>query len=482
MNRRFVTVPGPVFAFLALSAALAACGEDSGTPAPVVECTVSEECTDLELGKCEKAVCAAQKCVKGSKGPGEACGNGGTCGEDGTCTGEAEPEPEAVELSCDNVQFEGCCTPDNVLYYCDPDTQSLEENECAGGCGWNDDPEAGYYDCNSSLPSPDASFPWLCPGETCDDPCGGVECGFRCGMDCGGCSGGEVCTDNKCGAPKVPCGDIDIVGCCTAAGGIAFCQDDELMEGTCGDGNVCGWDPEARGGAGWYDCVSQSFGDPSGENPFLCPGETCAESCDGKECGTACAQTCGVCEGDLVCEEGKCIDPDAPPDEAADETAEEVPDGGVPDADGGTTEVVEDAAEDGGTTDEGPTPDSAEPDGGDAAEPDGGDAADSGGPIQPGACTNPADQTVLDAEDTDMLASSVACGAACEEDATETCVSDCLVAATSLSKACAGCWVAAVLCAYEQCPACTSDFTSDACTGCAGSTCLGGLTDCTGIQ
>jgi len=138
---------------------------------------------------------------------------------------EPEPEPDTTPgpppefLSCENVTFQGCCTPNNEVFWCEKDTLFTVTCGVGGGsCGWNDD--QNWYDCRSTgLAEPAGDHPYLCSTESCDNPCQEQACGTHCGQDCGDCDDGLFCstgnacetcscTDKKCGVNECgqPCG------------------------------------------------------------------------------------------------------------------------------------------------------------------------------------------------------------------------------------------------------------------------------------
>ncbi len=148
---------------------------------------------------------------------------------------EPEPEPETdtstgpapTFLSCDNVTFEGCCTPDNEVFWCENDTLfTLTCGMGGGSCGWNN--EENWYGCRGTgLAEPAGDHPYLCSTESCDNPCQDQACGTHCGQDCGNCGDGlycttqntcEVCscTDKKCGVNECgqPCGQCTTTDVC----------------------------------------------------------------------------------------------------------------------------------------------------------------------------------------------------------------------------------------------------------------------------
>ena len=100
------------------------------------------------------------------------------------------------------------------------------------------------------------------------------------------------------------CGEVNIVGCCSTDNIAKTCTSEGLAETDCGaNGETCGWSS-----MGFYNCDSEGLADPDGNHPFLCPGEVCEGSCDGKNCGTdGCGNSCGVCEGGTTCNLGSGI-------------------------------------------------------------------------------------------------------------------------------------------------------------------------------
>jgi hypothetical protein len=143
--------------------------------------------------------------------------------------------------------------------------------------------------------------------------CGTRECGNdACGNKCGDCEGTEICSDaGQCETDPTDCGEITFEGCCSGTGQLKYCNEGVLEVIDCpanaaeGGPATCGWFE----GSG-YDCSNAAEADASGAFPWLCPGETCAETCGTRECGFVCGQACGSgCEGNEICSpEGQCIE------------------------------------------------------------------------------------------------------------------------------------------------------------------------------
>jgi hypothetical protein len=59
-----------------------------------------------------------------------------------------------------------------------------------------------------------------------------------------------------------------MVGCCTAAGVLYYCDSSNVVtKQACAAGTVCGWNATAS----YYDCVAPPGGsDPSNTYPILC--------------------------------------------------------------------------------------------------------------------------------------------------------------------------------------------------------------------
>ena len=291
----------------------AVCGEDRTCgSAPVDDgtvCTTSNAC--LEGETCTAGVCAggttkAADCGTAVCGE-DACGNScGTCATGETCDAGA---CVAGAAECGDITFEGCCTAAGAVKYCNEGV--LETLDCPSDgrtCGWASD---DGFDCSDEASGdPSETFAYLCPGETCTETCGTRECGSVCGQACGtGCGDGEICSaEGTC--EQHPCGGVTFFGCCNADGSVTYCDNDALVTVDCATDKprspTCGWVSDTAG----YYCSSAETSDASGENPYLCGGETCTETCDTRACGSVCGQTCaGTCGDGQACDEssGTCI-------------------------------------------------------------------------------------------------------------------------------------------------------------------------------
>jgi hypothetical protein len=81
-------------------------------------------------------------------------------------------------------------------------------------------------------------------------------------------AGTSSSTSASSGGP-ITCDSVDgAVGCCDSTGVLHYCDTLlEVVDQTCADVEVCGWDPFN----GWYDCVLPPGGpDPSGSYPLSC--------------------------------------------------------------------------------------------------------------------------------------------------------------------------------------------------------------------
>jgi|GEM_PF-1928404 len=313
-------------------------GDNGGTPDSTVGCTNDSDCVASD--ECKVAACIGGVCQETNKADGTACTNPDpACNDSATCSaGACNVTPAAPSCGaavcgtdacgnscgtcaagescvsgactgapqgCGDITFEGCCTNDNVLQWCqDGQVQTLDCTNSDGGplvCSWWAD--NSFFGCIGELDETPAEFEYLCPGEectaTCEDP--GVECGTVCGVDCGGCGDGQFCgADNTCQA--CACGDdqdcgvdecgnscgecgagetclgnqvciydacqsgVGFTGCCDPTGELTFwCEEGQPQVAAC-QGNGCGWDSENN----FYDC-GQSGADPSGTSPLECP-------------------------------------------------------------------------------------------------------------------------------------------------------------------------------------------------------------------
>ncbi|NOZ01042.1 MAG: agmatine deiminase family protein [Deltaproteobacteria bacterium] len=210
-------------------------------------------------GKCDGVECEAPE-----------DGYSGACQKDGDCFGPAwqcecndcstgcKPPPD----KCEGITFEGCCTLDGFMKYCE--NNSISTVDCKGWdqCGWS--PDDKWYDCGFSAQGPEG-FPKACPGEG-------------------------------------PCGDIPEAGVCDGDV-LKRCQDGKVSQTDCAaDGKVCGEDADekpacacpAACNAGDSECLDNGLGRKvcaAGENGcFVWQEESCA---DGFTCSS------GDCKQDL---------------------------------------------------------------------------------------------------------------------------------------------------------------------------------------
>ena len=101
-------------------------------------------------------------------------------------------------------------------------------------------------------------------------------------------------------------------------------------------------------------------------------------------------------------------------------------------------------------------------------------------PAPSGACTNAADQAVMDAVDVTGLAQ--ACGLNCLGQ-TQDCAINCVVDDTGLSEACAQCYSEIITCSVVNClNECVSDPASEVCADCQAVFCTEDFYACTGLE
>lgn len=267
---------------------------------------------------------------------GRVCGDDGCGASCGACADDQVCSPQGLCLGgevCEGITLYGCCTGDGaVLKYCK--NGEVQVLDCEGyRCGFRE--EAGVYACGDVAdPSPDATKPFLCPGETCPpDTCANQACGFDCGQSCGECSAGQYCDGTQCQACSCQgkqcgqdpcgqscgectgddtcdeasgqcvgnaCGEVTFEGCCTGEGNLRFCDEGTLRTFGCGKKGTCGWRDNDFG----FDCTTDGALPPAGTD-FLCPGETCATDppCADRECGNSCGVVCGSCAEGEFCDD-----------------------------------------------------------------------------------------------------------------------------------------------------------------------------------
>jgi agmatine/peptidylarginine deiminase len=202
--------------------------------------------------------CNGKQC--GDDGCGGTCGS---CGLDESCNqGSCVGDP-----GCDGLTYEGCCTNDLKLKWCE--NGEVKTLECDNTCGWNPNANQPWYVCGAEGDGP-PEFPISCEGE-CQPQCDGMQCGGDgCGGLCGSCDAGSLCQNGVCVCEPI-CEGVECGG--DGCGGTC---------GTCGAGSSC--------------------------DQGVC---TCAPACDNAQCGDdGCGSICGNCGNGASCVEGFCI-PDA---------------------------------------------------------------------------------------------------------------------------------------------------------------------------
>jgi hypothetical protein len=97
-----------------------------------------------------------------------------------------------------------------------------------------------------------------------------------------------------------------------------------------------------------------------------------------------------------------------------------------------------------------------------------------------GACTNEADQAIID--EVDMEAEVTTCAFSCiSAEDFEACATECLVTATGLSEACIACFTDMQMCIIDACPMCLTDSTGTPCLTCRRAECSPAFEACSGI-
>ena len=290
----------------------------------------------------------------------------------GTVLGAGNPCSPGSKVAddCFGITFEGCCTDDKAVRWCEGGV--LCEISCANkpACGWKSG--AGVYDC-AAIPQSDPTCenPYSClvggcapayeDEGCCDCPCQPCVCSkdpYCCQVswdpvcvkkcrECGGCGSTDGCTAaptpgcSGCACEACVCQLDDF--CCTGKwdsmcaglcatqcdGGCDICQPDCNGKDCGSDGclGICGVCPaNAECTQGKCvpicepDCTGLACGmDPCGKkNCGTCPADheckygkcippPCVPDCEGKECGSdGCNGKCGTCEVDVACIDGVC--------------------------------------------------------------------------------------------------------------------------------------------------------------------------------
>jgi len=282
------------------------CDADNGC-GTLCGCEAGLTCVGTECKKaCEAdADCAAgQKCVEGFCAAGctpactdKQCGDdgcGGTCGtcdagkvcNAGKCEDAVNPWPteckglnEPSGDDCLGTTYEGCCSADGRLYFCDAGKLFCLDCTQNPSCSWSAD--AGFYDCGGDgSAEPTGQFPYDCV--VCDPAC---EAGFKCvGGECVVCEPnctGKACGDDGCGGSCGTCeGDLQCIG------------------GQCVAGDSCAGACGGQAASGCYcdeECVNY--------------GDCCPDVCEQCPELAACAAPCEpACEAGFVCVDGECVD------------------------------------------------------------------------------------------------------------------------------------------------------------------------------
>ncbi|MFT7624712.1 MAG: MYXO-CTERM domain-containing protein, partial [Myxococcota bacterium] len=339
---------------------------DDNNPCTEDACDGALGCINTDMvdgADCGAGVCDGGECIGGC---GHSCGD---VPEHGVCDGDSlvictEGEVNTVDCAAlnrvcgwEDEALSGtgafdCIPPEEVACAGVADTGSCDGDVltlCANGldidvncetlgqeCQWN----GTAYGCGT----PDACVP-LCSGSDCgDDGCGG---------DCGTCEGDSQCAANgecvfcgTCENPQHPCDDVPEQGLC-AGDTLHKCVGDTIVETSCVALNrVCGWESEALGGTGAFDCVPPEDPQTCAGVPEtgFCDGTTltscvagatvakdcslsgsacvwtgeafecvapaaCVPSCSGKDCGDdGCGGTCDECDGGYGCApNGECV-------------------------------------------------------------------------------------------------------------------------------------------------------------------------------
>ncbi len=164
---------------------------------------------------------------------------------------------------CGSGGDSGCTAGETQKCYCVGGGEGVqvcaESGNAWGSCEGCSPADIVPLDGGEELPTPPGDLvpgtDTAADGQECVPQCDGKDCGEDgCGGFCGTCGSGWTCDAGTCQCPNMVCGDA----CCAAA--------ELCVEGAC-----------------------------------------CLPACDGKECGSdGCGGSCGTCEGELVCQDGKC--------------------------------------------------------------------------------------------------------------------------------------------------------------------------------
>ncbi len=234
--------------------------------------------------------------------------------------------------TCAGYTFQGCCTLDNHVRWCENGvTCDIDCNPGAPlGCGWMAAQQ--FYDCGQTPGAdPTCANPYSCikggclPSAQkgcCNCPCQAcvcaksptccsvqwtAQCVNLCKVDCGGCG-----STNGCTTSTTP-------GCAGCSCELCVCNQDAFCcqvawDATCANtcknkcGGQCGCVPSCAG----KQCGSDGCGGSCGTCPagYQCDAIghcACVPSCAGKQCGDdGCGGSCGTCPPKYTCAGNVC--------------------------------------------------------------------------------------------------------------------------------------------------------------------------------
>lgn len=182
------------------------------------------------------------------------------------------------------------------------------------------DPKSGAPaggDDKADVESQSAATP---PNEpVCVPVCEGLVCGGDgCGGSCGECAAQSACSAGACEPAfavygfhwagktptQVPGAPVAVGACGVAWWGEKGCQTSQAGDACHVQAQVNSFKSEPAAEYTLLDTVSF---DPNHRLVVDCVVNRC--SCEGRECGSdGCGQSCGACDGDLICEGGFCAD------------------------------------------------------------------------------------------------------------------------------------------------------------------------------
>jgi hypothetical protein len=286
------------------------CGYEGTDPAG----EVAYDCWEIPCTpKCDDKGCGADAC-------GGVCGE---CGENEFCNIAQVCEEKDI---CGNIPAIGCCK-DEVLFYCQADSQVVQVGCGLEPCGWdpNGDDGAGSYTCGEAGAEPSGKEIHSCDG-SCYPVCHGKTCGGDgCGVSCGTCEEGVECIDGNCFDETIcvpsclerqcggdgcggSCGECPPGAGCLVAGLCAYIDDCETIgyEGVC-VGDKIFW---CEGGSVFtYDCddLDKTCGPTEGVGQSCVDRPPCDAACGDRICGdNGCGGSCGSCADGESCLDGIC--------------------------------------------------------------------------------------------------------------------------------------------------------------------------------